>query len=107
MIFGGTWRSMIPDHEIDDVKRDKKKAAAIEQYMVSEKAIYVKGEYLPISCIQDTHMQESTYAPNCCCGKGIPVYKIRIDYGGKQPLVLMLEKEKNARKLMSVISAGA
>lgn len=28
------------------------------------------------------------------CGKGIPVYKLRIDYGEEAPLVLMIEKRK-------------
>ena len=32
--------------------------------------------------------------------------KIRLDYGAEKPLVLMLEKEDNARRLIDAISAA-
>ena len=46
---------------------------------------------------------ESSYTPGMSCGKGIPVYKIRIEYGAEKPLVLMLEKEKNVQKMLDTI----
>ena len=74
--------------------------------MVSDKAIYVQGECLPISAIKSVRIQPSTYSPYCCCGKGIPVFKVRIDYREEKPLVLMLEKEKNAEKMVSIIMSA-
>ena len=100
------WTSMILDKAIEDVKQDRKAAVSVEKYMVSDKAIYVQGEYLPISAIKSVRIQPSTYSPNCCCGKGIPVFKIRIDYGAEKPLVLMIEKEKNAEKMVSIIKSA-
>ena len=99
-----TWKSMIPGCEIEDIKADRRTAKSIEQYKVSEKAIYVKDEYIPISQIRGLHLQPSLYTPSCSCGKGIPVYKIRIDCGKDKPVVLMLEKEKNAERMISMIS---
>ena len=98
------WKSMIPGQEIPNIKDDRKTSVGIEQYKVSAAAIYSKGEYLPVSAIKEIKMQQSTYTPACACGKGIPVYKLRIDYGMEKPMVLMIEKEKNAEKLLSVIS---
>ncbi len=95
------WKSMIPGCGIEDVKADRKTAKSIEQYKISEKAIYVKAEYIPISQIKSIHMQPSLYTPSCSCGKGIPVFKIRLDCGTDKPVVLMLEKEKNAEKMIS------
>lgn len=100
------WTSMIPDKTIEDVKQDRKSAISVEKYKVSNKAIYLQGVYLPIPAIKSVRIQPSTYSPNCCCGKGIPVFKIRIDYGAEKPLVLMLEKEKYAEKMVSIITSA-
>lgn len=98
------WKCIVPGGELGDMKGDKRGAKGIEKYMISEKALYFEGKYLPLSFITDVTMHDSTYNPNCCCGRGIPVKKLRIDYGGKEPLILMLEKEKNAEKLAEMIS---
>ena len=100
------WRSILPEKSMEDVKQDRKSAVSVEKYKVSDKAIYVQGEYLSISVIKNVRVQSSTYSPNCCCGKGIPVFKIRIDYGAEKPFVLMLEKEKNAEKMISIITSA-
>ncbi len=100
------WRSILPDKAIDDVKQDRKSAVSVEKYMVSDNAIYIQGEYLPISVIKSIRIQPSLYSPSCCCGKGIPVFKIRIDHDGEKPLVLMLEKEKNVEKMVCAITAA-
>ncbi len=98
------WSSMVPGQNIENLKEDRKASIGIEQYKVSEKAIYIKGEYLPMSAITDVKMQRSTYTPSCACGKGIPVFKIRVDYGIDKPMIMMIEKEKNAEKMLSMIS---
>ena len=98
------WSSMVPGTEIENLKEDRKASTGIEQYKVSAKAIYVKGEYLPMSAISAVKMQPSMYSPSCACGKGIPVFKIRVDYGTDKPMILMIEKEKNAEKMLALIS---
>ena len=96
------WYS-ITENEIADVKADKKTAKGIEKYMVSKNAVYFEGKYLPISQIQSVSIHDSVYNPHCCCGRGIPVKKLKIEYGADKPLLLMLEKEANARKLAEMI----
>lgn len=98
-----TWISMTPGCEIENVKEDRRHAAGIEQYKVSGKAVYIKNGYLPISRIKSLTMQPSLYTPSCSCGKGIPVLKIRVDYGEDKPAVLMIERKKNAEKLICEI----
>jgi hypothetical protein len=97
------WNS-ITENEIEDVKADKKSADRVEKYMISKKAIYFEGKYLPISQIQSVSIHDSTYNPHCCCGRGIPVKKLKIEYGADKPLILMLENEKNANKLYDLIT---
>ena len=96
------WYS-ITENEIADVKADKKMAKGVEKDMVSKKAVYFEGKYLPISQIQSVSIHDSVYNPHCCCGRGIPVKKLKIEYGADKPLLLMLEKEANARKLAEMI----
>ena len=97
------WKS-ITENEIEDVRADKKNAKSVEKYMISEKALYFEGKYLPISQIQSVSIHDSTYNPHCCCGRGIPVKKLKIEYGADKPLILMLEKGENAQKMMEMIS---
>ncbi len=94
------WKSIVPETELDNVKADRKNSVRIEQYRVSEDAIFFNGQYLPLSCIKDVAVVESSFTPGMSCGKGIPVFKIRIDYGTEKPLVLMVEKKKNADEMM-------
>ena len=98
------WNTLVPGNDIENLKEDRKASKGIEQYRVSAKAIYTKGEYLPMSAITDVRIQRSTYTPSCACGKGIPVFKIRVDYGADKPMVMMIEKEKNAERMISMIS---
>lgn len=100
------WQS-ITENEISDVKTDKKTAKRIEKYMVSGNAVYFEGKYLPISRIRSVSIHDSTYNPHCCCGRGIPVKKLKIEYGADKPLILMLEKAENAEKLKEIICASA
>ena len=96
------WNS-ITQTEIDDIKTDRKSAQRVEKYMVSQKAVYFEGRYLPISDINAVSIHDSTYNPHCCCGRGIPVKKIKIEYGEEKPLILMLEKGDNAKKMVELI----
>ena len=97
------WKCIVPGTEIENVKQDRKDSVRIEQYRVSENAVYFNGHYLPLSCIKDVAVFESSYTPGMSCGKGIPVFKIRIDYGVEKPLVLMVEKKKNVDTMMKLI----
>ncbi len=96
------WKS-ITEYQIADVRADKKTAKSVEKYMISRKAIYFEGKYLPIAQIQSVSLHDSTYNPHCCCGRGIPVKKIKIEYGADKPLILMVEKEQNAAKMTDMI----
>ena len=98
------WDS-ITETTINDVRSDRKSALKVEKYMVSEKALYFEGRYLPLENISAVSIHDSTYNPHCCCGRGIPVKKIRIEYGDEKPLILMLEKGESAEKIAKLIGA--
>ena len=98
------WQCMIEGYELENVRMDRKKVTNIEKYGISEQAIYFDGKYLPVSVIRNVVVKPSFYFPNHCCGKGIPVFKLGIDYGGEKPVVLMMENEKNVEKVLYMLS---
>ena len=97
------WKSIIEGSTIDDVRQDRRDSVRVEQYRISQQAVYFNGQYLPLSCIRDASVVESSFSPTMSCGKSLPVFKIRIDYGADKPLILMLEKKKNADAMMEII----
>jgi hypothetical protein len=88
------------------VRADRKESESIEKYRISKNAVYFEGQYLPTAQITALRAQPSLYYPQCCCGRGIPVTKIRLDYGAEKPVILMVEKDKSAQRLIDAIRAG-
>ena len=89
--------------DLSDVRKDRRTIKHVEKYGISENAIYFDGNYLPLSGINKIIVKRSAYFPNHCCGKGIPVFKIGLDYGGEKLAVLMLENSQNVEKLLSMV----
>ena len=98
-----SWDCIVQGKEIEDVKKDKKGAKRVEKYLVSDNALYFEGKYLPLNTVRSVSIHDSTYNPHCCCGRGIPVKKLKIEYAEDKPLGLMVEKDKNAQKLADMI----
>ena len=98
-----SWECIVPEKAIEDVKADKKNAKRVEQYLVSDNTLYFEGKYLPLNEVRSVSIHDSTYNPHCCCGRGLPVKKLKIEYGTDKPLILMVEKDKNATKLKDMI----
>lgn len=90
------WSCIVPGKEIGEVGTDRKNARRFERYDISDKAVYFQGQYLPVSEIKSIRLQPSVYRPNHSCGIGFPVFKIRLDYGGERPVVLVIESEEKA-----------
>ena len=42
------WECIVPEKAIEDVKKDKRCAKRVEQYLISDNALYFEGKYLPI-----------------------------------------------------------
>ena len=97
------WECIVHGKELENVKQDRKHSKRIERYEVSENAIYFDGKYLPVSLIKSMRSQPSAYRPHGCCGIGIPVFKIRVEYGAEKPLVLVIEQEEKVEELLNTV----
>ena len=98
------WECIVHGKELENVKQDRKHSKRIERYEVSENAIYFEGKYLPVSLIKSMRSQPSAYRPHGCCGIGIPVFKIRVEYGAEKPLVLVIEQEERRKNCLTWLS---
>ena len=104
---GHTWKCVVAGSEIDDVKKDRESSVIIEGYDFSEKAVYFEGRYLPFSQIKSIRSQPSAIRiRGGGCGIGLPVFKIRLDYGVKNPVVLVVENKDNVDEIINRICMG-
>ncbi|MBO5993636.1 MAG: hypothetical protein J6P76_05885 [Acidaminococcaceae bacterium] len=101
------WKCVVEGSEIEDVKKDRKNSVMIEGYDFSEKAVYFKGCYLPFSQVKSVRSQPSAIRiRGGGCGIGLPVFKIRLEYGAERPVVLVVEDKDNADEIIRRICAG-
>ena len=104
---GHEWECVVKGSEIEDVKQDRQSTVMIEGYDFSKKAVYFEGRYLPFSQIKSVRSQPSSIRiRGGGCGIGLPVFKIRLDYGAERPVVLTVEEKDSADKIIDMICAG-
>ena len=104
---GHEWECVVKGSEIEDVKQDRQSTGMIEGYDFSKKAVYFEGRYLPFSQIKSVRSQPSSIRiRGGGCGIGLPVFKIRLDYGAESPVVLTVEEKDSADKIIDMICAG-
>ena len=104
---GHEWECVVKGSEIEDVKQDRQHTVMIEGYDFSEKAVYFEGRYLPFSQIKSVRSQPSSIRiRGGGCGIGLPVFKVRLDYGAERPVVLTVEEKESADKIINLICAG-
>ena len=98
------WRPYLEGRVVPDPKMDAKNGRRIEQYKISRDAVYFpKEQYLLISDIRRTWIQNSQLNITGCCGKGLPVFVVRLDCGDEKKVNLMVEKKENAEELIRLL----
>ena len=100
------WKCIVEGKELADERADRRTSESVEKYKVSQNAVYFEGQYLPASQIRSLRVQPSVYRPQTCCGRGVPVLKIKVEYGAEKPLILMVEREKNADRIVKALTAA-
>ena len=79
-------KSICPDCALEDAGADHRSSRRVGQYRVSDRAIYFPAfpgtRYLPFAAVSRAWEQDSSILPVGCCGKELPVYLLRGQYGG-------------------------
>ena len=98
------WSPYLEGRTVSDPKSDARSGIRIEQSRISRNAVYFpKEKYLLISDIRRTWIQSTTMSLVGCCGKGIPVFVVRLDHGGPEKVNIMMEKKENADKMVALL----
>ena len=98
------WKSLKEDTEVKDLKGQLKGSVKIEQYRISNDALFLpKKLYIPIDSIEKIQIRRSQMNTTNCCGMSFPVYNVIVFYGGKKPEKIMFEKNEHAQEFADLI----
>lgn len=98
------WTSLRPGRVIEDLKNDRKSAVKVEQYRISQNAVYLPGnEYIPLETVEKVQLRNGMMTTKGCCGLSIPVFNVILFYGAIRPKGLMCEKQTSAEQIIKLI----
>ena len=102
--------SICPDILLPEPKTDYRDSQRIEQYRISNRAIYFaawpSAKYLPFPAVRQAWIQDSLLPVTGTCGKALPVTVMRIRYKGNYYQTLTFEKRANAQKALDILQAN-
>lgn len=94
--------------ELSDPAKDYRAAARVEQYRVSEQAIYLPAfpgtRYLPFSAVAQAWIQDSSMPLTGCCGKELPVTVLRLRDRGGFYQNFTFEKRASAQRVLDAVT---
>ena len=103
-------QSVCPALELPDPKADYRNSIRIEQYRISDKAIYFAAwpttKYLPFAAVRQAWIQQSSISLIGTCGKELPVTILRIRYKGNYYQTFTFDKEAAAQKALDILQSG-
>lgn len=92
---------------LEDAAGDYRDAKRVEQYRVSGSAIYYPGFpgtwYIPFQAVTKAVCRNTGLPVSGCCGKELPVTKVRLYYDGEFYQDFTFEKEGNAKRLLEAL----
>jgi len=98
------WKAYIKDRIVADPKEDYKNAERYDQYRVSDTAVYFPREkYMLLSDIRRVWVQPTVLNVIGCCGKGLPISAVCLDYDTKDIVKLTVEKKTDAEAFVDAI----
>ena len=102
------FKTMYEKVPVKDPKADYQSAVRIGNVRIGKEALYLPSfplgaQYLPLAALERAWMQKSALATSGCCGVQLPVYVLRVEYGGEFYQNLTFDKEQDARRALSLI----
>lgn len=101
-------QSLCPAITLPDPAADRKTARRVEQYRLSEQAIYIKAfpgdKYLPFTAVRRAWTQKSSMPLTGCCGKELPVVVLRVRYEGGFYQNFTFENQRGADQVLEAVA---
>ena len=101
------FESLSSGYSIPDPKEDKKTAVKVEQFKVSDSAVYLpRNQYMPLDAVEKMQIRHAMMNTKGCCGLSFPVYNVILFGASEAPVKIMCEKERSADRIVELISAS-
>ncbi len=100
-------KSLAQSASLEDVSGDYKTARRVEQFRVSNEAIYFPAfpgnQYLPFEALHHVKVRDTALSVTGTCGKQIPMTCLRLSYDGEFYKDFLFEKRAKAEEVLERI----
>ena len=104
-LFG--MKSLAQNHVLEDAEADYRTSVRVEQFRVSDKAIYFPAfpgtRYLPFAALSRARSKPVSMNVTGCCGATLPMVCLRAFYDGEFYQDFMFETQKEADAVLDRI----
>ena len=105
-----TPKPLSKSHPLEDPAGDYRTSRRAEQYRVSGQAIYFPAfpgtQYLSFRSLTKALTRNTSMPLTGCCGKALPMTRLRLYYDGEFYQDFMFEKRPNANRVLDEIAAA-
>ena len=100
-------KSLAQSASLEDVSGDYKTARRVEQFRISNEAIYFPAfpgnQYLPFEALHHVKVRDTALSVTGTCGKQIPMTCLRLSYDGEFYKDFLFEKRARAEEVLERI----
>ena len=100
-------KSLAQSASLENVSEDYKTARRVEQFRVSDQAIYFPAfpgnQYLPFEALRHVKVRDTALSVTGTCGKQIPMTCVRLSYDGEFYKDFLFEKRARAEEVLERI----
>lgn len=100
-------KSMSQQYELENAAEDYRTAVRVEQYRVSDKALYFAAfpgsKYIPFAALNQVWSKNTGISVTGTCGKQIPMVCLRLHYDGEFYQNILFEKQAGVDKVLERI----
>ena len=103
-------KSLAQSASLENVSEDYKTASRVEQFRVSDEAIYFPAfpgnQYLPFEALHYVKMRDTALSVKGTCGKQLPMTCLRLSYDGEFYKDFLFEKRAVVEQVLDRIRSA-
>ena len=103
-------RSLAQSHALEDAEQDYRTAIRVEQFRVSDRAVYFAAfpgtQYIAFDALSGVKVRNTAITVTGTCGKQLPMICLRASYDGEFYKDFLFEKRTVADKVLDRIRAA-
>ncbi|MCR5175129.1 MAG: hypothetical protein K6C09_10955 [Oscillospiraceae bacterium] len=102
------YRSLCKGTRVENPREDCRSAARFGTFRIGSQAVYFPafpagGQYLAYPDLTKILLKPSSLHPKGCCGGGIPVFVLRLEYGENEGKNLVLDNARQAERVAEAL----